>query len=174
MMIEAFHTLHGFNRQATERVLDTAERLTPDQWLAPQTAGRGSIRDTLVHLAAGMRTWLIIWGGTLPAGEATRTSLNPEDFPDVVAVRAFFRAVDGAVQAFLDKLDPAMLEQVRTRTTSSGVVSRLPLWQMMLAVTYHSMQHRSEVAAMLTAFGHSPGELGLSTFLPSVEASQGT
>ena len=41
---------------------------------------------------------------------------------------------------------------------------------MMLSVTYHSMQHRSEVAAMLTAFGHSPGELGLTTFLPSQDA----
>ncbi len=167
--IEALHTIYEFNRRATERVLDTAEQLTREQWLAPQTAGRGSIRDTLVHLVGGMRVWLTTWGGALPGEEAARKSVVPEDFPDVAAVRSFFRVIDGAMQAFLKELRPEMLDQVHTRTFSTGTVQRLPLWQMMLAVTYHSMQHRSEVAAMLTAFGHSPGELGFTTFLPTVE-----
>ena len=95
--------------------------------------------------------------------------VDPQDFPDVAAVRAYFRLMDGAFQAFLKGLTPAALEQVHTRTFSTGAVTRLPLWQMMLAVSYHSMQHRSEVAAMLTAAGHSPGELGMTTFLRSVE-----
>ena len=169
MLIEALHTVYEFNRQATERVLDTAERLTREQWLAPQTAGRGSIRDTLVHLVGGMRVWLTTWGGTLPAEEAARERVDPEDFADVAAVRAYFRVIDGAMQAFLQDLQPTMLDQVYTRTYASGVVSRFPLWQMMLSVTYHSMQHRSEVAAMLTDFGRSPGELGFTTFLPSLQ-----
>ena len=168
-LIEALPVLYDFNRRATERVLDTAEQLTREQWLAPQTAGRGSIRDTLVHLVGGMRVWLITWGGTLPPEEAARKTVDPEDFPDVASVRAFLRAIDGARQAFLRDLKPETLDELRTRTFSTGVVQHLPLWQMMLAVTYHSMQHRSEVAAMLTAFGHSPGELGFTTFLPSVD-----
>lgn len=168
MMIQALHTLFDFDRRATERVLDTAEQLSREAWLAPQTAGRGAIRDTLVHLVAGMRVWLITWGGTLPPLEAARERVEPEDFTDVAAVRAYFRLIDGAVQAFLQDLQPATLEEVRTRTFSTGAVTRLPLWQMMLAVTCHSMQHRSEVAAMLTASGHSPGELGMTTFLPSL------
>lgn len=167
-MIDALHTAYEFNRQATERVLDTAEKLTKEQWLAPQTAGRGAIRDTLVHLAGGMRVWLTTWGGALPPAEAARKTVDPEDFPDVAAVRAYFRLIDGAVQAYMKDLKPEMLDEVHTRTFSTGAVQRLPLWQMMLSVTYHSMQHRSEVAAMLTAFDCSPGELGFTTFLPRV------
>lgn len=165
--IQALQTAYEFNRKATERVLDTAEGLTKEQWLAPQTAGRGSIRDTLVHLVGGMRVWLTTWGGALPPGEADRGTPNPEDFPDVPAVRAYFRLIDGAIQAYMKDLKPAMLDEVRTRAFSTGTVQKLPVWQMMLAVTYHSMQHRSEVAAMLTAFDHSPGELGFTTFLSS-------
>lgn len=167
-MIQALQTAYEFNRKATERVLDTAEGLTKEQWLAAQTAGRGSIRDTLVHLAGGMRVWLTTWGGALPPEEAARKTVDPEDFPDVAAVRAYFRLIDGAVQAYVKDLKLEMLDEVHTRTFSTGTVQRLPLWQMMLSVTYHSMQHRSEVAAMLTAFDHSPGELGFTTFLPSV------
>ena len=170
MMIEAINTLYDYNRRATEQVLTTAEGLTQAQWLAAQTAGRGSIRDTLVHLVAGMRLWLVTWGGSLPPEEAARPSVESGDFPDVAAVRSHFRLIDEAVQRYLDGLTPEMLAEVRTRKFSDGPETRLPLWQMVLSVTYHSMQHRSEVAAMLTAAGHSPGELGLTTFLPSVPA----
>src|SRR5438093_589662 len=117
-MIEAINTLYDFNRKATEQVLATAEKLTPEQWLADQTAGRGSIRDTLVHLAGGMRSWLTIWGGTLPPEEAARKNVDPDQFATVADVRTFFRGVDSAVQGFIDKLTPAQLDEVRTRTTS--------------------------------------------------------
>lgn len=168
MLIEAIQALYEHNRIATERVLDTAEKLTQDQWLAPQTAGRGSIRDTLVHLVSGMRSWLTTWGGALPPDEAARAQVNPEDFPDVAAVRGFFRRLDVASQAYLKGLTDKDLERVIARRRLDGGEFRAPLWQMMLHVTNHGMQHRSEVAAMMTAFGHSPGELDLLRLLPPV------
>jgi uncharacterized damage-inducible protein DinB len=120
MMIEAIKTVYECNRRATEQVLDTAEKLTEEQWLAPQTAGRGSIRDTLVHQVGGQRIWFLTWGGTLPPEEAARKSVDPEDFPDVAAVRAFFRVVDGATQAYLDELKPEMLEEVHAAPQRAG------------------------------------------------------
>ncbi len=165
MMIEALKTVYAFNREATERVLKTAEQATKEEWLAPQTAGRGSIRDTLVHLVGGMKVWMATWGAQLPQGEAERGTPNPEDFPTVADVQAYFKLMDGALQKYLDGLKQEDLNQVFTRTMPTGAVWKLPLWQAMLHVTYHGMQHRSEVAAMLTAFNHSPGELGFSQFL---------
>lgn len=169
MLIEAIRTLYSYNQLATERVLGVAEQLTADQWLAPQTAGRGSMRDTLVHLVSAQRGWLSAWGGALPPQEAARAQVTPADFPDVAAVRSFFRTVDGATQAFLKDLTDARLEEVVTRRRTAGGESRYPLWQMTLHVANHGTQHRSEVAAMLTAFGHSPGDLDLLRFVPSAE-----
>jgi uncharacterized damage-inducible protein DinB len=51
--------------------------------------------------------------------------------------------------------------RVYAQTLPNGVELRMPLWQMMLHVANHGTQHRSEAAAMLTSFGHSPGNLDL-------------
>jgi uncharacterized damage-inducible protein DinB len=42
------------------------------------------------------------------------------------------------------------------------------LWQMIMHVANHGTQHRSEVAAMLTSYGHSPGDLDFSEYLRSL------
>lgn len=164
MLVEALRALYGYNRWATERVLGVAEQLTPEQWLAPGSAGRGSVRDTLVHLVSTQRSWLAWWDGSLPPDEAYRLSLDPADFPNPAAVRAALAAVDQATQAFLDGLSAADLERVYTHTLPNGLVFRLPLWQMLLHVANHGTQHRSEAAAMLSGFGHSPGDLDLLLF----------
>lgn len=126
-----------------------------------------------MHVISSQGRWLAAWGGSQPPEETTWGQVNPDDFPDVAAVRALFRAVDGETHQFLKKLTDPMLEQVRIRRTGSGAEFRSLLWQMMLHVVNHGTQHRSEVAAMLTAFGHSPGDLDLMRFLPPAAAPEG-
>jgi len=43
---------------------------------------------------------------------------------------------------------------------------------MLLHVANHGTQHRSEVAAMLTAFRYSPGELDFVRLVPSLAAME--
>lgn len=161
MLVEALRALYDYNSWATERVLEMAEQLTPEQWLTPGAAGHGSIRDTLVHLLSAQRSWLAWWDGSLPAAEAYQLRLDPADFPDPAVVRAKLVAVDRATRAFLDSLTDKDLERVYTHTFPNGLRFRLPLWKMLLHIANHGTQHRSEAAAMLTGFGHSPGDLDL-------------
>jgi uncharacterized damage-inducible protein DinB len=161
MRAEMLRTLYGYNRWATGRILDAATGLTEAQWLAPQTAGRGSIRDTLVHQLSTQRRWLAWWNGSLPAGEAIRLRLDPADFPDVAAVRATWEAIEADTQAFVGDLTDEDADRVYTANQPDGRTSGMVLWRMMLHVANHGTQHRSEVAAMLTACGHSPGDLDL-------------
>jgi uncharacterized damage-inducible protein DinB len=161
MLTEALRAMYGYNRWATERMLEAAAGLTPEQWLAPGVAGRGSVRDTLVHLISAQRSWLAWWDGSLPPDQAYGLSLDPGEFPDLAAVRAVWTTVDRATRAFVDGLSDSEAERVYTHALPNGMVFRLPLWQMMLHVANHGTQHRSEVAAMLTGFGQSPGDLDL-------------
>lgn len=159
MLIEALGELYGYSHWATERVLDAAAGLTPEQWLAPGGAGRGAIRDTLVHLISVQMRWLAWWDGSRTVEEAYRISLNPAGYPDLAAVRAAWTTSDTAIRAFVDARRQVDLEREYITTLADGRVFRLPLWKMMLHVANHGTQHRSEVAAMLTSFGQSPGDL---------------
>lgn len=171
MLIEAFRALYDYNRWATERLIDAAEGLTAEQWLAPGVAGRGSIRDTLVHLISTHRSWLSWWDGSLPADQAYALVLDPAAFPDPAAVRAALADVDLAMRAFLATLQPSDLERVYSHVLPNGLHFRLPLWKMLLQVANHGTQHRSEVAAMLTGFGSSPGDLDLLLFFRPFDAT---
>ena len=163
-MIEAIRALYDYCGWATERILDAAALLLPEQWLALGSAGRGSARDTLVHVISAQRGWLAWWNGSLPADVAYQHVLDPAQFPDPPAVRVVWSSVEHATRLFLDELTEADLARVYSHTFPNSRTFRLPLWQMLLHVANHGTQHRSEVAAMLTGFCHSPGDLDLLTF----------
>ena len=163
-MLETLRAMYGYNRWATERLLDASANLTREQWLAPGNAGRGSVRDTLVHAISAQRSWLGWWDGSVPADQRTRLRLDPTEFPDLAAVRAIWATVDLATRTFLDGLTDADLNRVYSHTLPDGRVFRLPLWQLMAHVANHGTQHRSEVAAMLTGFDRSPGDLDMLIF----------
>ena len=167
MLAEVIRTLYGYNQWATRRVLEAAAQLSPEQLHAPGDAGRGSIRDTLLHMLATQRSWLVWWDGSLPPEEDYRLRLDPADFPDLAALRAFWEMLEGQTQAFTAELTDEQAARVYTHQQPGAAVFAMPLWQMMLHVANHNTQHRAEVAAQLTRFGHSPGDLDLLFYFPT-------
>jgi uncharacterized damage-inducible protein DinB len=156
MLADALRALYTYNHWATERILDTAAQLTPEQLDAPGTAGRGSIRETLLHQFHGHVRWLAWWNGSMGAAEAYALPIDPSQFPDLAAVRTYWEQVEADTQRFLDGLTDA---DAAREYVAEELHFRMPLFKMMLHVANHGTQHRSEVAAMLTAVGHSPGDL---------------
>ena len=162
MLAEALRTVYGYDRFAYEQVIDTAAGLTEQQWLEPGQAGHGSVRDTILHGLTAHRNWLGLCDGSLTAAQAFSQQLDPADYPDVAAVRALWRQIDAVTQVYLRRLDDAEVASLRGGTFPwSGESFAQPVWTIMLHVANHSTQHRSEAAAMMTAFGHSPGYLDL-------------
>ncbi len=125
------------------------------------------MRDTLLHLITAQRGWLSWWDGSLSMDEAYSLALtvDPTNFPEVPALRLAWEALEQQTRAFVDGLSDADAERVYGGTLPNGAEFRLPLWQMMLHVANHGTQHRSEVAALLTGFGQSPGDLDLLVYL---------
>lgn len=156
--------MYDYSDWAMEKVLSAAGELTPEQLNTPGTAGRGSVRETLFHLIRAHHGWLSMWDVSMSPGAALDFSLNFDDldeFPDVDAIRAYWGDVFGQTTAFTSDLTDDDVARVYTETYPDGDTETFILWQMMIHVVNHGTQHRSEVAAMLTDFGHSPGNIDM-------------
>jgi uncharacterized damage-inducible protein DinB len=105
------------------------------------------------------KSWLSWWDGSLSAADAYRLRLHPADYPDVLALRSLWAALEAQTVAFVRGLTDADMARVYENALPNGHVERLRLSTMMLHVANHGTQHRSEVAAMLTGFGLSPDQL---------------
>src|SRR5581483_4772302 len=121
MQAEIVRALYDYGEQATNRVLEAASGLTEAQWLAPGGAGRGSIRDTLVHLVSTQKGWSAWWDGSLPAMEAYALSLDPNDYPDADALRREWESVSEATRAFAAGLTDADLDRVYSTPLPNGM-----------------------------------------------------
>ena len=153
-------TLYDYNAWANRRILETAAQLTPDQLRAGGSASFESIHNTLVHTMSAQWVWLSRWQGSSPTA-----MLDPADFADVAAIDAHWDQIEQDTQRFIAALDGAALAREVHYTNTKGQPYAYPLWQLMLHQVNHATQHRSEVAAMLTQFGHSPGWLDLIRYL---------
>ena len=172
MFAVALRSLYAYNAWATGRILAAAAPLTPEQLNAPGQAGRGSIRDTLIHQLDAHQGWLSWWDGSKSAEEAYASRLDPDALPDVAALERQWQAIDRQMSAFLASLTDDDMARPYGFDLPNGQHLEMPLWGMLLHIANHNTQHRTEAAAMLTEFGHSPGDLDLIFFLMRAGADQ--
>lgn len=154
MLTDVICDYYGYTQWANERVLEATALLTPDQLLTADLEGIWSIRDTLVHIMISHWAWVERWNGRTP-----ETYPEEKDFPDVETLRSFWTDVHNAMGDLLDRLDDDQLAAPFTYTNFRKEVWTYPLWEQLLQVANHATYHRGEVAALLTRFGRSPGEL---------------
>jgi uncharacterized damage-inducible protein DinB len=152
MQVSDLQLLNDYDEWATAKILDQAEQLTEEQFLSAPAEGYRSVRDTLVHTMSTERNWRTGWqtGERIPG-------LDPDDFPTCQAIAERWQAEDEVTRAYLASLSDADLQQ-----DFSGLG---PLGMTITHLMLHGMQHRSELALMLTGYGHSPGDIDLVFYL---------
>ena len=153
--------LYDYNDWATARVMRAAERVSPEQFLARNEFGWENLRGTLVHIMQAE----IVWRHRLFEGGEIDW-LNAGDFPSVDAIRDRRDTEIAALRRYIEGLsDEAVNAPVAFERNEKTIQAQL--WQFLAHVVNHGTQHRSECAALLTGFGHSPGDLDLVLFLGS-------
>lgn len=153
-------TLYRYNAWANARILNAASQLTSEQFLAATPFSYGSLRATLVHMLFAEWLWRQRWEGQSPTGW-----LVPEDFPTFEALRSRWENEGASLLEFVEHVSEEKLDTMVHYTTTSGKPYENILWHLMLHLVNHGTQHRSEVAAMLTDFGSSPGDLDFIVFV---------
>lgn len=147
MQPDEIRFLYAYDRWATRKVLAALDGLDPAVWARPNMIDERGLGSILVHQLGAAQRWR---HGFQDTGEQPRPELEP--LPTIRELRARWDHEWNEVDVWLGTLTEGFVNHVH-----EGV----PVWQMLLHVVNHGTQHRSEAAALLTAEGHSPGDLDM-------------
>ncbi len=171
MKTDNIKLLYEYNYWADQRILTAGAKMSQEQYAALPNAGSGygSLRATLVHIVDSVRQWRLtctgFYNALLSDAEYRATELTETEFPTLTAVEERWQAEQQAMQAYIGTLSDEQLNGTVRYTIESGLVRERVLWHCLFHVVNHGTQHRSEVAALLTSYGQSPGDLDFTLFL---------
>jgi uncharacterized damage-inducible protein DinB len=151
--------LYQYNQWSTKKILTAASNLTEEQFIASASFPHGGVRSTLVHALFAEWIWRTRWEGTSPASR-----FKPEDFPTFESLRARFEEEEKLLMAFVENVSDERLNATFKYNSTDGKPHERVLWQAMIHLINHGTQHKTEVAALLTDFGHSPGDIDMIWF----------
>jgi uncharacterized damage-inducible protein DinB len=158
---ETLLALWDYDTWANERIFAAAAALSPEELRQPLASGHDTLIGTLWHIVGASETWRV-------RAETGHDPVEASDFgvPDLAALATRARAEAAAMRSFLEALPEALLAEPM-RYTTEGVVRERPRWLVLVHLVNHGTHHRGELAAALTALGHSPGELDFGVCYPS-------
>ena len=150
---EVLRHLYNYNYWARDRQLAACAKLTNEQFTRTLGGSFASLRDTLVHLAGAEWIWSERWNDRSP-----RLFPKGEQFPDLSALREYWRGVERDVQCFVIGVTEAALAKPLTYTNVAGEQWTYPLGQAMFHLVNHGTYHRGQVTTLLRQLGaEAPG-----------------
>jgi len=152
--------LYDYNYWANRRILDAAAPVEAERFVAETAHSFGSLQGTLVHTFEAEFGWRM-----LCQHNHITASLPKAEFPTIERLAQRWQEEETAMRGYLAGLSNDDLAGIVRYTTETGQQRERVLWHCLLHVVNHGTQHRSEAAAILTRYGHSPGELDFTVFL---------
>jgi uncharacterized damage-inducible protein DinB len=140
--------LFEHNNWANLQIIQACSVLSDEQLDAePQSATKGSIRRTLLHLVSSQRGYLSLL--TLPVEARLRAA------PAITDLKESAR-VSGEGLLALVRDDSIKFPKTQLQTTDGFYVEP---WVVMVQVINHATEHREQISSMLTALGVTPPDL---------------
>jgi uncharacterized damage-inducible protein DinB len=143
---------------ASQRLLDEAAKLSPDELQRDFKTADKSVLDTLVHIYAGDRIWL-----ARVRAEKRATFVDPED-RDLTLLQAEWPALLERWKLWLRDFTDADAERVISFHDTKGNAYSQPVWRIVLHLVNHGTHHRGQVSGFLRSMGRTPPPLDLMAY----------
>jgi uncharacterized damage-inducible protein DinB len=159
-------TMFDYNAATNVRLLACAARVSDEQLDTPSNYSIGSLRQTLWHTLLVEAGW-----GRFCQGIVVDRTKPPPIAPTapIADFQAFHSRESAQFRSYLDGLSDDDFTAPLARKNPDGTDSSLPRWQILVHILYHSAQHRSEAAELLTRYGQSPGDTDFLFFVEPKE-----
>jgi uncharacterized damage-inducible protein DinB len=157
--IQDIRLMYEYNFWANRRILGACTKLSQTQFSAPSTTSAESLRGALVHTLDAEYGWRMRF-----QHDQGSDILAETDFPTVEALQERWQVEENDMRVYLASLHDDELNSVLRYPIPEGERARV-LWHCLYHVVNHGTQHRSEVAVILTEYGHSPGDMDFTVFL---------
>jgi len=142
-----------YNYWARDRVLASAQQLSPEQLSRNLGSSFASVLATLLHMQSAEWVWYHRWQGESPMTRVDQTHVRTVD-----AVRDAWRPLERDIRAFVEGLGAAGLARVIHYRTLDGQPASSAYWQMIVHLVNHGSYHRGQVATMLRQLGVTPAQ----------------
>jgi uncharacterized damage-inducible protein DinB len=161
-LLHAIRFLFDYDARSTDHLLDVCQRLDPASFTSELVAGQPSIRNVFAHMCSSQSWHLAGWKTIRTRPPVLPSHDDPAIFGTVADIRALWIRTHAEVAEFVASLAEDDLQRTYIQPAWDGsIIEERPLWPFMLHVANHGTQHRAEIATMLTALGHSPGDMDL-------------
>lgn len=161
MLREYELTMYDFTCWGRDRICEQAKKLSAEQFDQQTRFPIHTVKETLVHTLSAEQIYRQRLMGQ------PRTAVEKEEFADLAAILDYWKAEEARMRDYLASVpDEVWLEKFRYTTSRGDEFERVRL-HMITQLFFHSMQHRSELAQMVTEFGFSPGDIDFTIYLGS-------
>lgn len=145
---EHSRSLVAYTVWANDKVLDAASRLSPSEF--------ADVRDNLTHLLGTQQFWYARW-----TGEA----FQERAYETLPQLQAAYQESHRELTTIAAALTDESWQRREAWWTEWGYQHELEIGRTITQVVMHGVQHRSEVAVVISSVGQSPGDLDYLNFL---------
>jgi uncharacterized damage-inducible protein DinB len=143
---------------ASQRLLDAAAALSPEELTRDFKTADKTVLDTLVHVYAADRIWLM-----RVLGEQRSSFIDPED-RDLAVLQSEWPALIERWKLWLRDFKDSDVTRVIHFQDTKGRPYAQPVWQIVLHVVNHGTHHRGQVSGFLRTMGRTPPPLDLMAY----------
>jgi uncharacterized damage-inducible protein DinB len=136
-------SLFEYDYALYNRVWDSINLLTDEQFVQEVEYSHGSVRNQIVHVAMAERRWLM---ALHEHPEAREYSIDPADFPDRASAHSLWTSTAQDVANYIDLLNDDELDRV-----PYGMKG--PVRQVLTHLVNHGTDHRAQILRILHDFG---------------------
>jgi uncharacterized damage-inducible protein DinB len=152
MTLDELQILIEYHYWARDRLLESVEKLTPEQFSRDLGSSFKSVRETVVHLMGGDWIWCSRWEGVSPDAMP-----DAAPFTDLETIRAAWIEQERKVRAQLARFGELGVDTlVEYRRAPGEPRQAQPFWQMVQHLVNHGSFHRGQVVTMLRQMGATP------------------